>query len=553
MITPDMIAHIPLFAQLSPEQQAQIAERAADIQLQEGQWLIQEGEPPSFFVLLAGSLDVVKNLNDVEQIINRYNPGDSFGELPLLLGTTAVASLRAHEPSQVLRLEPVDFQALILGIPALSHELLMTMARRVGHLQQLSIESTPASIQVVGNRWDPACHDLRDFLARNRVAFEWLEPTDPAAQDYLLQASGTATDCPLVVLQDGSLLITPSRREVAERLGIQTTPGTEIYDVAILGAGPAGLAAAVYGASEGLKTLLIDREAPGGQAGTSSRIENYLGFPAGLSGEELSRRAWQQARRFGAELLIARNVKGIDLESMPRAVILDDDERVDARAIVIATGVSWRRHTAQGLDSLVGRGVYYGAARTEGQGTHGKDVCLIGGGNSAGQAALYFANYARSVTLLVRGDMLETTMSQYLIEQLAVKDNIVVRLRCEVVATHGKEHLEAIEVQDHGLQAKQTLPQMHYLSLLGQMPKTEWLPQIILRDERGYLLTGRDVLIDDLAMGSWPLPRDPYLLETSVPGVFAAGDVRHGSIKRVASSVGEGSMSIAFIHQYLAD
>ena len=522
--------------------------------MQEGQWLIQEGELAAFFVLLKGSLDVVKNLNDVAQIINHYNPGDSFGELPLLLGTTAVASLRAHEPSQVLRLEPVDFQGLILGIPALSHELLMTMARRVGHLQQLSIESAPVSIRVVGNRWDPACHDLRDFLARNRVAFEWLEPTDPAAQDHF-QTSGTdpATKCPLVVLQDGSLLITPSRREVAERLGIQTAPSTTIYDVAILGAGPAGLAAAVYGASEGLSTLLIDREAPGGQAGTSSRIENYLGFPAGLSGEELSRRAWQQARRFGAELLIARSVEGMDLESTPRAVILDDGERIGARAIIIATGVSWRRHKSPGLDSLVGRGVYYGAAQTEAQGTHGKDVYLIGGGNSAGQAALHFANYARSVTLLLRGDRLEATMSQYLIEQLAAKDNITVRVRCEVEEAQGEGHLEAIVVQDNGLQTKETLSTDALFIFIGADAQTEWLPQAILRDERGYLLTGRDVLTDDPEVSHWSLQRDPYLLETSVPGVFAAGDVRHGSIKRVASGVGEGSMSIALIHQYLAE
>ncbi len=551
MITPELVATVSLFSSLTREQQEQIADRAADVQLQKGQWLIQEGEPPAFFAMLDGSLDVVKTLSDVEQVINRYMPGDSFGELPLLLGSTAVASLRARTPSRILRLDPVDFQTLILGTPALSSELLKTMAWRVGHLQQLAVENAPDPVQVIGYRYDPACHDVRDFLARNRVAFTWLDPTAPAAQGPL-QASGDVSTCPLVVLQDGSLLVTPSRRELAERLGLGTIPSAATYDVVILGAGPAGLAAAVYGASEGLKTLLIDREAPGGQAGTSSRIENYLGFPTGLSGEELSRRAWQQAKRFGAEILVARCVEGLDVGTGQHAIVLDGDERVNARAIVIATGVSWRRLSVPGLDALVGRGVYYGAGRTEALGTRGKDVYLIGGGNSAGQAALFFSNYARSVTLLVRGKSLEATMSQYLIEQIAAKANIVARVQCEVIAAHGEEHLETIVVRDRESQAEQTLLTDSLFVLIGADAQTEWLPQAILRDEGGYILTGRDLVAEQGAEERKPLSRDPYFLEASVPGVFAAGDVRHGSIKRVASGVGEGSMSIAFIHQYLA-
>lgn len=551
MITVDLVAGVPLFSHLAHEQQEQIADQAADIQLQLGDWLIQEGELPAFFVLLSGSLDVLKTLSDVEQVINRYTPGDFFGELPLLLGSTAVASLRAREPSRVLRLEPPDFLSLVLGIPMLSHALMRMMASRVGHLQRLAVENTPAFIQIIGYRWDPACHDLRDFLAHNRVAFTWLEPTEPAAQ-VALHASGSPDACPIVVLHDDSILVTPSRRQVADSLGIQTTPTKPLYDVAILGAGPTGLAAAVYGASEGLNTLLIDREAPGGQAGTSSRIENYLGFPAGLSGEELSRRAWQQASHFGAELLVARCVEGLDVGPVHCTVVLDEGERVNARAIVIATGVSWRRLSVPGLDSLVGRGVYYGASRGEGLGTRGKDIYLIGGGNSAGQAALFFANYARSVTLLIRGDRLEATMSQYLIEQLAAKAIISVQLCREVIAAHGKKHLEYIIVRDRRTQAEYTLPTDMLFIFIGADAETEWLPQTIFSDERGYLLTGRDVLADSVASGFWPLSRDPYMLETSVPGIFAAGDVRHGSIKRVASGVGEGSMSIAFIHQYFA-
>lgn len=551
MITADMVAHFPLFSHLTHDQQKRIADRAADVQLQTGDWLIQEGELPSFFALLTGSLELAKMRGDVEHVIGHYGPGSFFGELPLLLDSTAVMSLRALEASRVLRLDPADFQSLILATPALGVELLKSMAKRVENLQQFTIERASTSIQIIDHRWNPQCHDLRDFLARNRVAFTWLEPTDEAAQTALY-SSGTKNTCPLVVLLDGSVLVTPTRREIAERLGLQTVPTKSKYDVAILGAGPTGLAAAVYGASEGLNTVLIEREAPGGQAGTSSRIENYLGFPSGLSGEDLSRRAWQQARRFGAELLVARNVKDINLESPCCAVVLDENEQLYARSIVIATGVSWRRLSVPGLDTLLGRGVYYGAARTEAQGMRGRDVYLIGGGNSAGQAALFFTSYARSVTLLMRGDTLKTSMSQYLITQLATKTNIVIRKQCEIVAAQGEEHLEAIVVRNRRTQKEQTLPTDALFILIGADAQTEWLPQAILRDQGGYLLTGNDILVNQAAKKHWPLSRSPYFLETSVPGVFAAGDVRHGSMKRVASGVGEGSMSIAFIHQYLS-
>ncbi|GCE22337.1 FAD-dependent oxidoreductase [Dictyobacter kobayashii] len=552
MITADLVAQVPLFSQLSKEQQQQIASQAADVRLQAGEWLIQEGELPSFFVLLDGSLEVIKHQNDVERVLDYYGPGSYFGELPLLLGSTAVASLRAHEASRVLRLDPIDFQTYILGIPSLGHELLKTMARRIKNLQELAVSNTPNLIQVIGYRWDPACHDVRDFLVRNHVPFTWLEPTDPKAQEHL-QALGNPDVCPIIVLQNGVTLITPTLRQLAEQVGLQTTPTEASYDVAILGAGPAGLAAAVYGASEGLRTLLIDREAPGGQAGTSSRIENYLGFPSGLSGEELSHRALLQARRFGAEIIVARCVEGITLEADPHTIILDGDERINARAIVIATGVNWRRLAISGVEKFVGRGVYYGAARSEALSTSGKDVYLIGGGNSAGQAALFFANYASSVTLLVRGDSLEATMSHYLIEQLALKANVVVQVHCEVVTARGKDHLESIVVRDRQSGTEQTHNTDALFIFIGANAQTAWLPAAISRDEGGYILTGQDVLADKAAEKHWPLKRNPFLLETSVPGIFAAGDVRHGSIKRVASGVGEGSMSIAFIHQYLAN
>ena len=333
---------------------------------------------------------------------------------------------------------------------------------------------------------------------------------------------------------------------MAERLGLQTAPHSLEYDVAIIGGGPAGLAAAVYGASEGLRTIVIEREAPGGQAGTSSRIENYLGFPSGVSGDELASRALQQARRLGAEILVTRAVAGIDPAT--RAVHLDGGDLVRARTLVLATGVAWRRVAIEGFDRLIGKGIYYGAARSEVGATQGLDIHLVGAGNSAGQAALFFANHAANVTLLVRGDSLEKSMSQYLIDQLRAKSNIHVRLRTEIDAVHGDTHLTAIDIhhRDSGEAGRHESGGLFIF--IGADAETEWLPPEVARDARGYVLTGDDVT----KAGRWSSERDPFLLETSVPGIFACGDVRLSPVKRVASAVGEGSMAIAFVHQFLA-
>ena len=322
-------------------------------------------------------------------------------------------------------------------------------------------------------------------------------------------------------------------------------PHDAAYDVAIIGGGPAGLAAAVYGGSEGLRTIMIEREAPGGQAGTSSRIENYLGFPAGVSGDDLANRALQQAKRFGTEILVTRNVIGIESADGCHTIALDGGDRMEARAIVIATGVSWRKLDADGAADLIGRGVYYGAAQTEALGTRGKDVYLIGGGNSAGQAAMFFANYARSVTLLVRGSSLEKSMSFYLIRQLHTKHNISVETGTTVLAVSGTAHIESITTRIEATGETQTRPADALFAFIGADAETAWIPEVLDRDARGYLKTGHD-------LANWTLARPPFLLETSVPGIFAAGDVRSTSVKRVASSVGEGSMVISFIHQYLA-
>ncbi|MBV8643637.1 MAG: FAD-dependent oxidoreductase [Candidatus Eremiobacteraeota bacterium] len=542
MITAEDVRTVSLFAEIPEHERETIASHAADVGVHAGEWLIHEGEMPSFFGLLDGRVDVVKSFGAIDRVISTYSAGDFFGEVPLLLGSAAIASVRAVTPVRLMRLDPSDFRSIVLACERFNAVIMRTMAERVNRLQQIAVETPTAVVTICGDRYDPACHDLREFLARNHVAFDWRDPDDH---------DETAT--PFVELPDGKRLVGPSHRELADALGMQTAPSDTVpYDVAIIGAGPAGLAAGVYGASEGLTTLLIERDAAGGQAGTSSRIENYLGFPAGLSGDELSMRAWQQAHRFGAEMLVAREVVGLEIgrDGAPHVVLLDGGDRVAARALVIALGVSWRRLQIAGIDRFVGRGVYYGAARTEALTTRGKDVVLVGGGNSAGQAAMFFSNYAHSVTLLIRADKIEKGMSQYLIDELHTKENVHIETSCQVVGFDGNEHLDSIEVECNGSRTRRQTDALFVF--IGADARTELLPREIARDNLGYLCTGRDVLDLD-GRANWPLARDPYLLETSVPGVFAAGDVRHGSMKRVASGVGEGSMAIAFIHQYLQE
>jgi thioredoxin reductase (NADPH) len=458
----------------------------------------------------------------------------------------------------------------------LNAEIMKTMTKRVGMLQQLSVNTPTSSVTLIGHRTDGACHDVRDFLSRNHVGYRWIDlDAHDCLQDlvelHLLapeQLGGTITPgtlgvsaLPLVVLTDGRRMEAPSFRELANALDLQTTPTRETYDVVIVGSGPAGLAAAVYGASEGLCTLAVERIACGGQAGTSSRIENYLGFPAGLSGDELSARARQQALRFGAELLVARSVVSIEAgdpmvgDRALHTIELEDGARVFAKAVVLATGVQWRRLNVPGIDRLAGHGVYYGAAATEARNLRGFTVHLVGGGNSAGQAAMLFSSYADSVTMLVRGPSLAASMSQYLIDELASKENVTFETDAEVVGVDGDTALESIEVATGADRRRDRRKSDALFVFIGAHAETSWLPTDVIRDQWSYVCTGRDVmdLLQAQTTTSWPLERDPYLLETSVPGIFAVGDVRHGSIKRVASGVGEGSMAIAFVHQYLAE
>jgi len=414
-------------------------------------------------------------------------------------------------------------------------------------------EAPPAAdrIQLVGHRWSRESHDARDFLARNQVPFQWLDvEREDEARRLLAAAEGDGV-LPLVLFPDGGSLHGPTITELAERTGVLRRAERPFYDLVIVGGGPAGLAAAVYGASEGLQTALVERDAPGGQAGQSSRIENYLGFPVGLSGGDLARRATTQAQRFGAELLTVQQVTRIEQRGPSKVVHLAGGEELGAAAVIVATGVDYRLLEAPGVEELTGRGVYYGGSRTEGVSCRDEHVVVVGGANSAGQAAIYFAGYAQHVTILYRGDSLAKSMSRYLIDTIEDTPNITVRTNAEVAAAHGDEQLERITVRDRAGGADQEMELAAMFVFIGARPQTEWLPSDVARDKRGFVLAGAELLLEDVRP-RWRLERNPYLLETTMPGLFVAGDVRSQSMKRVASAVGEGSMAVSFVHEYLA-
>jgi thioredoxin reductase (NADPH) len=406
-------------------------------------------------------------------------------------------------------------------------------------------------VRVVGNRWSERSYETRMFLARNHVPFQWLElGRDPEAERLFALFETPAADLPLVLLTDGTVLRGASTLELAGAIGLHTSSESTLYDVVVVGAGPAGLAAAVYAASEGLRTIVIERDAPGGQAGQSARIENYLGFPNGLSGADLSHRATAQARRLGAEMVLARNVEALERRGSIHALRFDDGTEVEARAVIVATGVSYQLLTGDGLADFTGRGVYYGASASDARSTEGDEVYLVGGANSAGQAALHLAQFARRVVMLVRGNSLDASMSKYLIDRVLASDKIEVRLHTEVVGGSGTDHLERLTLRDRQSGVDDEVKANWLYAFIGAKPRTEWLGTGVARDEHGFILTGPDIAT--YANGTpWPLRRAPFPLESSSPGVFAAGDVRRASMKRVASAVGEGSNAISNVHSYL--
>jgi thioredoxin reductase (NADPH) len=407
-------------------------------------------------------------------------------------------------------------------------------------------------IKVVGHRWSAPSSEVREFLGRNQVPYRWYLCDDGEGQRLLAAAGVDDLHLPVVVTVSGEVLVQPSPMDLASRVGLNTTPSENFYDLVVVGGGPAGLGAAMYGASEGLRTVLVERTAAGGQAGQSSRIENYLGFPDGVSGAQLTERARRQALKFGAELITTRDVVGIEVHGSARTIRFSDGDTVNSHAVVLATGVSYRQLTAPGLSELTGRGVFYGSAMSETLNCVGQDVYIVGGANSAGQAAVYFSHHARSVTILVRGKSLDASMSYYLIQQIEGIPNIAVRPCTEVIQAHGEEHLEHLTLRDNSTGATDVADAQWLFVFIGAAPRTDWLEGVVARDDHGFVISGPDLPLDGSHPRGWTEERSPYHLETNIPGVFVAGDARAESAKRVASAVGEGAMAVMLVHRYLA-
>ncbi|KAA9148955.1 response regulator [Amycolatopsis acidicola] len=404
-------------------------------------------------------------------------------------------------------------------------------------------------VKIIGHRWSSPSYLVRDFLARNSVPYRWYSVDEPEAERLLEAAGRASADIPVLITPDGQVLCKPGGEEIADAVGLSTRPAEEFYDLIVVGGGPAGLGAAVYGASEGLRTVLVERKATGGQAGQSSRIENYLGFPDGVSGAQLTDRARRQAQKFGAEVLTARDVVGLEARGSARVIKFGDGSELAAHSVVLASGVSYRSLQATGVEGLTGRGVYYGSAATEAPECADQHVYIVGGANSAGQAAVFFSRYASDVTILVRGPSLRASMSHYLIEQLEAIENVHVRTHTTVTEVHGEKHLERITLCQDG--RTETVDASHLFVFIGAAPRTEWLGDEVVRDEHGFVCTGTDLLVEGRRPPGWAPDRDPHHLESSIPGVFVAGDVRSESVKRVASAVGEGAMAVTLVHRYL--
>ncbi len=545
MFTIEELATIPLFSALEDKALEYLAGEVEDIHLTPGEYVAHEGDGRALAVVVEGKTELTKRVNGVEQVIGVRLPGDLGGEIPMTLGTPLPASMRAVEPSRVLKVTVEVFHTLAAMAPEVSAAVGAAALERIEMLRNATARPLAPAMFVIGPRVDPGVHSCDSFLHRNQIPYERLDPDDPRAIARTGGDVAVAAPYPVVMLRDGTQLIAPTMRAVARVAGLTVAPGRTRYDVVIVGGGPAGLTAAVNGASEGLQTALIESFAPGGQAGTSTRIENYTGFPFGVSGDELASRALQQAKRLGAEIVVTRRVEAIDPADM--TVRLDGGDVLRTKSIVLAMGVEWRRLEVDSVDRFVGSGVYYGAARSDASLAQANDVYLIGAGNSAGQAAIFFSSHARSVTLLVRGESLAESMSTYLIEQIATKANIQVETRSEVVAVHGDEQLEAIEVIDRRTGITSRRDAQVVFVLIGAEAATDWLPSEIERDEHGFVLTGTDAI----KAGQWKADREPFALETSAPGIFAVGDIRSGSVKRVAASVGEGGVAIALVHRYL--
>ncbi|GAA4359098.1 FAD-dependent oxidoreductase [Microbacterium rhizosphaerae] len=536
MITAAELRGIKAFAQLPQAAIDYLATSVEDIHLAPGEYFAHEGDDRAFFVVIDGRAELTKVVNGEERVIGERRPGMFFGEVPMTLSTPFPASGRAAEPTRIIRLDPQVFYTLASMAPSVPAFVASLARRYLDWLQAVAAEQPEAAARVIAPRSDAATREAVVFLTRNQVPFDRVTiPDEVDAAAY-----------PIIELPNGRRFEGPALREIAKLVGLEIEPSSGRYDVVILGAGPCGLTAAVNAAAEGLRTLVIECLAPGGQAGTSTRIENYTGFPFGISGDDLASRALRQARRLGAEIVVTRTAEALRPER--EQIVLDGGETLSAPVVIISTGVAWRRLPVPDIDRFLGNGVFYGAARSDSTVARGADIAIVGAGNSAGQAAIFFSRFARSVTLLVRGESLDASMSRYLIDQIAANEDIRVETRSEVVGVHGERSLQAVDVIDRATGETTTRPYAVLFVMIGADAVTDWLPAQIARDEHHYIPTGGDAA----ATPQWTSDRRPFGLETSAPGIFAVGDVRSGSVKRVAAAVGEGGMAIAQVHQYLA-
>jgi thioredoxin reductase (NADPH) len=516
-----------------------------------GEVLAEQGDTPvPFFVILSGEVEAVRPSGAIETLITIFRAGHFTGEVNSLSGRRAMARLRARTDCKVIQLSRERLLALVQTDEELSEILMRAFILRRAELQAQGV----GDVALVGSSHSADTLRIKEFLTRNGHPYTYIDlERDAEVQGLLDQFRISATDTPVVICRGTTVLRNPANELIAKCLGFNSAlDQTQVRDLAIVGAGPAGLAAAVYGASEGLDVLLLETYSPGGQAGSSSRIENYLGFPAGVSGNELSGRAYTQAQKFGAQMVLAKATR-LACERKPYAVELQDGSRIPARAIIIAAGAKYSKLPLENLASFEGVGVYYGATFVEAQLCKGDDVIVVGGGNSAGQAAVFLAETTNHVYLLVRSDGLADTMSQYLIRRIEQNPNITLLPHTEIAALAGEKHLQRVTWRDNHTGATETREIRHLFIMTGAVPNTAWLENCVTLDSKGFVKTGPDLSPEDLAAAHWPLTRRPYLLETSLPGVFAAGDVRCGNVKRVASAVGEGSIAISFIHLFLRE
>ena len=539
-----------IFPTLTAAQVARIGAHGRVRQVQSGEVLVEAGaQSARFFVVTVGQVDIVRQSDTTEELVATFKPGQFTGEVNMLSGRPGFAQIRAREAGEVIEVDRERLLVLVQTDSELSDILMLAFILRRVEL----IAHGFGDVVLIGSNYCSSTLRIKDFLTRNGHPYSFIDlDRDEGVQDLLDHFHVSEEEVPVLICRGEIVLRNPENQQIANCLGFnEAIDQTKIRDLVIVGAGPAGLAAAVYAASEGLDVLVLESNAPGGQAGSSSKIENYLGFPTGISGQELATRAYTQAQKFGAQLLIAEGARKLACVKKPYVIEVDNSVRVPARAVIIATGAHYRKLPLENLSQFEGAGVYYGATPMEAQLCTGEELVVIGGGNAAGQAAVFLARTAKRVYLLVRSNGLAESMSRYLIRRLESNPTIDLRTQTEIVALEGNGHLDRIRWRDNVTGNIETRNLRHVFVMTGALPSTQWLDRCVALDEKGFIKTGSDLSADELAAANWPLARAPYLLETSLPGVFAVGDVRKGNLKRVASAVGEGSIAVAFVHQVL--